>query len=85
MLARRSELLARLREEEERVWPSLCKTRAMDEIEQFAARLKNLADEGQWPSLRAYAESLDQQVQEFDVTRLPQTLRNFPDSLRALS
>ena len=85
VLARRPQLLTRLREEEERVWPSLCKTRAMDEIEQFAARLKNVADEGQWPSLRAYAESLDQQVQEFDVTRLPQTLRKFPDSLRTLS
>src|SRR5512140_1554499 len=34
VLARRPELLARLREEEQRVWPGLCKRKAMDEIEQ---------------------------------------------------
>jgi signal transduction histidine kinase/DNA-binding response OmpR family regulator len=84
-LARRPELLARLREEEERVWPALCKTKAMDKVEQFASRLKAWAEEGQWPSLGAYAEDLNRQVQEFDLTRLPQTLNNFPAILRSLS
>jgi CheY-like chemotaxis protein len=85
VLALRAELLAKLREEERGVWPGLCKTKAMDEIEQFASRLKTLGTDGQWAALRAYAESLDQQVQEFDLTRLPQTLNNFPAILRALS
>jgi signal transduction histidine kinase/ligand-binding sensor domain-containing protein/CheY-like chemotaxis protein len=84
VLARRSALLDSLREEEERVWPHLCKTMAMDKVEQFASRLKTWAAEGQWPSLGAYAENLDQQVQEFDLTRLPQTLNNFPAILRGL-
>ena len=77
-LARRPELLAKLREEERGVWPGLCKRKAMDEIEQFARRLKDWAEAGQWSDLRAYAESLDQQVQEFDLDRLPKTLQNFP-------
>jgi signal transduction histidine kinase/CheY-like chemotaxis protein len=84
-LARRSSLLQKLRTEEAEIWPDLCKTRAMDEIEQFAARLKAWADEGQWPTLRAFAESLDQQVQEFDMARLPKTLQGFPDILKSLS
>jgi CheY-like chemotaxis protein len=84
VLARRPELLTRLREEEERVWPGLCTTLAMDKVEQFAVRLKTLAEEGHWPSLRAYAESLDQQVQEFDLDRLPNTLQNFPAIISSL-
>ncbi|MSU62494.1 MAG: response regulator [Pedosphaera sp.] len=84
VLARRPELLARLREEEERVWPDLCERKAMDEIEQFARRLKGWAEEAQWPTLRAYAENLDQQVQEFDLDRLPKTLQNFPAVIGAL-
>jgi len=85
VLARRPELLARLQDEAERVWPGLCKTMAMDKVEQFAFRLKGWAEEGQWSILTAYAENLDQQVQEFDVTRLPQTLNNFPAIVRSLS
>jgi signal transduction histidine kinase/ligand-binding sensor domain-containing protein/CheY-like chemotaxis protein len=77
-IARRPGLLAKLRDEEQRVWPGLCKRKAMDEIEQFARRLMDWADAGQWSALRAYAESLDRQVQEFDLDRLPKTLQNFP-------
>ena len=82
--ARRPELLAKLREEEQRVWPGLCKRKSMDEIEQFARRLKDFADAGQWSDLRAYADSLDQQVQEFDLDRLPKTLQRFPAIISSL-
>jgi CheY-like chemotaxis protein/two-component sensor histidine kinase len=82
--ARRPELLAKLREEEQAVWPDLCERKAMDEIEQFARRLKGWAEEAHWPTLRAYAESLDQQVQEFDLDRLPKTLEHFPEIIRPL-
>jgi CheY-like chemotaxis protein len=85
VLARRTQLLAKLREEEEHVWPGLCKTMAMDKVEQFASRLKAWAEECQWSSLGAYAENLDQQVQEFDLTRLPPTLNNFPAIVRSLA
>jgi CheY-like chemotaxis protein len=84
VLSRRPGLLAALREEEQRLWPGLCKRKSMDEIEQFSLRLKERAEAGQWPSLRAYAESLEQQVQEFDLDRLPKTLQAFPSILNTL-
>jgi CheY-like chemotaxis protein/HPt (histidine-containing phosphotransfer) domain-containing protein len=84
VLARRPELMSALREQEQTVWPRLCKTRAMGEIEAFAQRLRGWAEAGHWPALRSYAESLDQQVQEFDLSRLPQTLQRFPDVIASL-
>jgi PAS domain S-box-containing protein len=83
-VARRPALRAALREQEQAVWPRLCKTKAMSEMEAFAQRLGRWAEEGHWPSLRSYAEALDQQVQEFDLSRLPQTLRRFPEVIEAL-
>ncbi|MSU64110.1 MAG: response regulator, partial [Pedosphaera sp.] len=83
-LARRPGLLVKLRDEEQRVWPGLCKRKSMDEIEQFARRLKEWAEAGEWPALGAHAESLDQQVQEFDLDRLPKTLQSFPALLNSL-
>jgi len=85
VLARRPELMLALREQQQTVWPRLCKTRAMGEIEAFAQRLRGSAEAGHWPTLRSYAESLDQQVQEFDLSRLPQTLQRFPEIIASLS
>ena len=78
-LAKRTELLVKLREQRQNVWPELCQSLAMDEIEAFARRLGDWAVEGHWPMLREYAASLDQQVQEFDLVRLPKTLQRFPE------
>src|SRR5439155_737811 len=39
-LAQRPELLAKLRKEQQTVWPELCQSLAMDEIEQFVQRLR---------------------------------------------
>jgi CheY-like chemotaxis protein len=82
--ARRPELLGRLRAELTTAWPRLCQTMEMGEIEQFAGRVKALADAGQWAELRAFARSLEQQVQDFDLDRLPQTLKRFPDLVEQL-
>jgi PAS domain S-box-containing protein len=83
-VAKRPELMAALREQQQTVWPRLCKTRAMSEIEAFAQRLHRWGEEGHWPALRSYAETLDQQVQEFDLSRLPQTLQRFPEVIELL-
>jgi hypothetical protein len=45
---------------------------------------QNLADLGEWPDLRAYALALQQQAQDFDLDRLPQSLREFPELLAKL-
>jgi signal transduction histidine kinase/ligand-binding sensor domain-containing protein/CheY-like chemotaxis protein len=78
-LARRPELKAKLAQQRQKVWPELCQSLAMDEVEQFAQRLAAWAEEGGWPELREYAAALSAQVQQFDVDRLPQTLRRFPE------
>jgi CheY-like chemotaxis protein len=84
VLARRPELLAVLREQKQTVWPRLCKTLATGEIEGFAQGLRRVAAEGQWSSLGSYAKALEQQVQEFDFSRLPQTLQRFPELIASL-
>ena len=56
----------------------------MDEIEQFARRLKGWAEAGEWPVLQAFAESLDEQVQQFDLVQLPRTLQKFPQIAESL-
>jgi CheY-like chemotaxis protein len=78
-LAKRPGLLAKLNEQRERVWPELCQSLAMDEVEQFARRLRKWAEEGHWPALGRYAEELEEQVQQFDLARLPKTLERFPE------
>ncbi len=82
---RRPELLARLNAEQTSAWPRLRQTMAIGEIEDFAAKLKGLAEAGHWPELRAYAEALERQAQDFDLDRLPQTLGRFPDVVQALN
>ena len=84
-VARRPELLADLREQQQTVWPRLCKTKSVGEIEAFAQRLCRWADEGHWPPLRSYGEMLEQQAQEFDFSKLPQTLQRFPEIIASLS
>lgn len=84
-LRSRPELLQKLRREEQTVWPRLCETRAMGEIEDFARRLQSWAEAGQWPALTRYADRLYQQVQEFDLDRLPRTLAEFSEQVENLA
>ena len=79
VLAKRPDLLAKLDQQRQSVWPELCQSLAMDEVEQFARRLKNWAAEGHWPALLQYAAELEEQVQQFDLARLPKTLQRFPE------
>ena len=77
-LARRPQILAQLREQRQSVWPELCRSLAMDEIEQFALRLSRWADAGGFSGLRNHAEALLRDVESFDVDQLPKTLQSFP-------
>jgi hypothetical protein len=84
-LAKRPELLARLREEQTARWPRLCQTMAIGELEEFSARLIAVAEEGGWPDLRSFAFTLRQQAEDFDLDRLPQTLKRFPEICQQLA
>jgi CheY-like chemotaxis protein len=83
-LARRPEILAKLREQEQLVWPKLVRTLPMAKVEEFARRLKEWAQEGEWVALKDYAETLEQQAQEFDLDKLPKPFQKFPEICRAL-
>jgi hypothetical protein len=58
---------------------------AIGELEEFAARLAAVAEEGGWPELRSFALTLQQQAQDFDLDRLPQTLKRFPEIAQQLA
>ena len=70
-------MLKQLRQEELTVWPDLCETQSIGEIKEFAQRLQNWAEAGQWEALSHYAARLEQQVQDFDLDRFPKTLAEF--------
>ncbi len=78
-LAKRPALLVKLDQQRQTIWPELCQSLAMDEVEQFARRLQGWGEEGHWPDLRRYAKELEEQVQQFDLARLPKTLERFPE------
>ncbi len=78
------ELLLKLIREEEMIWPNLCKTLKMRDIQQFVERLENWSHEHQCPLLSNYANSLKNQLEAFDWERIPQTVENFPSVLRSL-
>jgi len=71
-LAKRSELAAKLRNEQTAVWPRLCQTMAIGEIEEFSARLLAIAEEGHWPELGAFASAIQQQAQIAQAQALAQ-------------
>ena len=78
VMARRPELLVKLRQEEVATWPRLCRTMDMGEIEEFARRLEAWAVQGQFPRLKTHAVALLQEVEMFDVDQLTKTLQEFP-------
>jgi hypothetical protein len=83
--AKRPEILARLREQRETIWPRLRQTMDVGEIEDFAGRLKTWAAAGHLPELQAYAAKLSQDIEVFDVDRLPKTLEDFPSVCDAIA
>jgi hypothetical protein len=84
VLAKRPALLVKLVEEKRTVWPGLIQRMEIGEIEEFALRLKGYAEEGSFAGLQAYAATLGQQAEAFEVDRLPQTLQDFPAVCQAI-
>jgi signal transduction histidine kinase/ligand-binding sensor domain-containing protein len=84
-LARRPGILDQLRQAEAEAWPRLCRTMDMADIEQFARRLSDWAQEGHFLDLMEYASVLLREVEVFDVDQLPKTLQNFPSVREAVA
>lgn len=79
-IARRPGIFAKLREAESSVLPRLQRTMDMGEIEEFARQLERWGGEAELAELQSYAAKLLEQVEAFDVDRLPKTLQDFPSA-----
>ncbi len=76
--ARWPELLEKLLEQEQTLWPELCQTMKMRDLQQFAEELQEWGREYACPPLQDYAKILAMQIEDFDWESLPQTLTDFP-------
>lgn len=77
--------LTTLREHEAAAWESLCETLDMSAIEALSQRLLDWATQHHIGPLTHYAQELYQQVEAFDVERLPHTLHELPHLLEKLT
>ncbi|MGE3539206.1 MAG: ATP-binding protein [Candidatus Tectimicrobiota bacterium] len=66
------------------VWQELCDTLNMSAIEDFAQRVLAWAQQQQIHPLVQYAQTLQQQVETFDVGQVPDTLHALPKLLDSL-
>jgi hypothetical protein len=60
-------------------------TEGAKRLGEFARRLQNWAEAGQWEALSHYAARLEQQVQDFDLDRFPKTLAEFSELVGKLA
>ncbi len=78
------ELVAKLDEIEETLWPELCQTMKMRDLRQLSQCLQQWGQEYQCSPLLEYATTLTTQIQEFDGEALPKTIHAFPQLRRSL-
>lgn len=78
------ELLEKLLQAEETVWPELCNTMKMRDLRQFASQLQSWGTQYQSSPLHDYAATLLKQIEAFDWDRLPTTMEMFPEVRRSL-
>ena len=79
------ELIALLEGQLKDVWPGLCERPNIAQIEKFALRLAGWAETYGAQELLQFARTLHQQAEQFDVERLAQTLRQFPEIAQSLA
>ena len=78
-LERLPELIAKLENEEQTIWPRLGQAMILRELRQFSQRLKEWAEEYQSPLLLNYVKQLELQLQAFDSENLAHTVKAFPE------
>ncbi|HEY9735283.1 MAG TPA: ATP-binding protein, partial [Trichocoleus sp.] len=81
-MQRRTDLLAKLQQEEATHWETLHKTLKTPDLETFVNKLMAWGKEHQCQTLLTYAETLKTQLDLFDWEHIPQTVASFP-ALRA--
>ena len=78
------ELVEKLLQAEETIWPELCNTMKMRDLRQFAQQLQSWGTQYQCSPLLDYAATLLIQIDAFDWDRLPTTMEMFPEVRRSL-
>lgn len=79
-----AELLEKLQEQEETIWPQLEKTLKMRDLQAFSDQLLSWSHNYPYPAFVDYALTLSYQLQQFDWDQIPHTVRAFPDLRRSL-
>ncbi|MBF0277403.1 MAG: PAS domain S-box protein [SAR324 cluster bacterium] len=77
------ELLRTLKNESSE-WETLSQVLIIDEIQQFAIRMKVLGEQYHYAPLKNWGKTLHFQASQFDIELLPQTLGQFRDLLESL-
>jgi|GEM_PF-6681296 len=78
------ELLDKLEEMKQTVWLQVSQIMFIDEIEIFSSQLLELANEYQACKLLEYAKKLNNELENFDMENLQQTLEKFPKIINVL-
>jgi signal transduction histidine kinase len=78
------ELLTLLKKMEEEVWPKVHRSLVMDQLRVFANQLEKWGIEYEYRELKNYATKLKNQIQNFDLVHLPNTVANFPEITKNL-
>jgi PAS domain S-box-containing protein len=73
------ELLEHLQQQKLEIWPQLCQTMIMGDLQKFSMRLRQLSQDYQCPELLEYSLLLDSQIEDFDWELLPKTIGRFSE------
>lgn len=77
-------LLEKLSDLEQNVWQQLCKTMTLRDIKKFASSLQEWAEAYSYPPLEKYSQVLFEQLETFDIDKLPKTMEQFITVRRSL-
>ena len=80
-----AELLQLLQVEMKDIWQELRDTWSINDIEDFANRLKELGTEYGYDPLTGWARDLASQAAIYDVEQLPETMEKFPKIIKELA
>ncbi|MBR8828837.1 MAG: PAS domain S-box protein [Gomphosphaeria aponina SAG 52.96 = DSM 107014] len=78
------ELLEKLQEMEEKVWLQVSQAMCIDDIQQFGSQLLELANEYHACNLLDYVKKLNNELENFEMEKLQQTLETFPQLRKVL-
>jgi PAS domain S-box-containing protein len=77
-LADLPELLKKLQQEKEETWEKLLKTKIIKNMREFAVKLESYGREYESSFLTKYAQTIQSQIEDFDLDNMEKTIADFP-------